>query len=417
MVYDHAGRRAAIAESVGGTKDNQWFIYDGPNLVYRQFAIEVNTLTPAQQPDFNTQDNGVLYLYGPTGLIMEFDRLTNAGSSDPGRTFLYDPEGNCVSSTSGANYTDNGLFAFAAESPVLYDGYGAPVQLGWTTGGSNPLPTVTNRTTSQPFQYKGQYGCYTDGTSGLVYCTHRFYDPNVGRWTSRDPSGLDGGVNVYAFVQGDPVMGADPDGLQSNFINPQFWFERMFNDIFGYHGPSQAQTEQEGAVVDNTLMTMDKPGLTASLALDGYRAVRHLTKIQYISAFGSLALMGIDSFDFEEPDAGTLTEHAISSKAGQSLGYAFEAEIRALLKSGKQTIKDKEIVRIYDAYRAGKRMGIEAKTGIVTMAKAGGQIAKDSLLLARKRLDVVIWVFKKGSKVSKKVLDTLEDNGIKYFFR
>ena len=62
-------------------------------------------------------------------------------------------------------------------------------------------------------------------------------------------------------------------------------------------------------------------------------------------------------------------------------------------------------------------MGIEAKTGIVTMAKAGGQIAKDSLLLARKRLDVVIWVFKKGSKVSKKVLDTLEDNGIKYFFR
>jgi RHS repeat-associated protein len=187
-------------------------------LVYRQFAVQINNLTPAQQPDFNTQDNGVLYLCGPTGLIMEFDRFTNAGTNDPGRTFLYDPEGNCVSSTSGANYTDNGLFAFAAESPVLYDGYGVPVQMGWTTGGSNPLPTVTNRTTSQPFQYKGQYGCYTDGTSGLIYCQHRYYDPNTGRGTERDPTGLDGGVNVYAYCEGNPVMLIDPKGTDDYAI-------------------------------------------------------------------------------------------------------------------------------------------------------------------------------------------------------
>jgi hypothetical protein len=72
-------------------KDNQWFIYDGPNFVYRQFAVQVNTFTKAQQADFNTQDNGVLYLYGPIGLIMEFDRFSSAGTNDTGRTFLYDP--------------------------------------------------------------------------------------------------------------------------------------------------------------------------------------------------------------------------------------------------------------------------------------------------------------------------------------
>jgi len=97
-------------------------------------------------------------------------------------------------------------------STTIYDGYGESV---WTRSTTWYDTSPLNRTTAQPFQYKGQYGYYTDGTSGLAYYIHRFYDPLTGRWTERDPSGLDGGVNVYAYSDGDPVGMVDPDGLQA----------------------------------------------------------------------------------------------------------------------------------------------------------------------------------------------------------
>lgn len=42
---------------------------------------------------------------------------------------------------------------------------------------------------------------------------HRFYDPETGRYISADPIGLAGGMNLYAYVQGDPVNWVDPMGL------------------------------------------------------------------------------------------------------------------------------------------------------------------------------------------------------------
>jgi len=39
-----------------------------------------------------------------------------------------------------------------------------------------------------------------------------FYNPQTGRWLSRDPIGEIGGLNLYGFVGNDPLMRADPDG-------------------------------------------------------------------------------------------------------------------------------------------------------------------------------------------------------------
>ena len=44
---------------------------------------------------------------------------------------------------------------------------------------------------------------------------HRFYDPETGRYLSPDPIGLDGGMNLYAYVEGDPVNWVDPIGLRT----------------------------------------------------------------------------------------------------------------------------------------------------------------------------------------------------------
>jgi RHS repeat-associated protein len=48
---------------------------------------------------------------------------------------------------------------------------------------------------------------------GLNYFGYRFYSPAMGRWLNRDPLGETGGINLYAFVQNDPVNLIDPDGL------------------------------------------------------------------------------------------------------------------------------------------------------------------------------------------------------------
>lgn len=43
---------------------------------------------------------------------------------------------------------------------------------------------------------------------------HAFYDPNLGRWITRDPIGESGGQNLYQFVYNNPLSYVDPDGQQ-----------------------------------------------------------------------------------------------------------------------------------------------------------------------------------------------------------
>ncbi len=54
---------------------------------------------------------------------------------------------------------------------------------------------------------------------GLVYCRARYYDSVNARWLLRDPIGYDGGINLYAYCDGNPVMRTDPSGLQDQDIN------------------------------------------------------------------------------------------------------------------------------------------------------------------------------------------------------
>jgi RHS repeat-associated protein len=65
-----------------------------------------------------------------------------------------------------------------------------------------------------PFGYAG--GLY-DPATALVRFGARDYDPEAGVWTCKDPIGVEGGVNLYAYADAGPISAADPTGLDVMF--------------------------------------------------------------------------------------------------------------------------------------------------------------------------------------------------------
>ncbi len=72
--------------------------------------------------------------------------------------------------------------------------------------------SILSGTLGEPFGYKAQFGYYTDNETGLQLLTHRYYDPSIGRFLTRDPIGYFGGINLYEYVRNNPNRWEDPVG-------------------------------------------------------------------------------------------------------------------------------------------------------------------------------------------------------------
>lgn len=61
---------------------------------------------------------------------------------------------------------------------------------------------------------------YYDRETGLHYNYFRDYDPGSGRYVEADPIGLEGSLNLYAYVGGNPISYVDPFGLKKVIFLP-----------------------------------------------------------------------------------------------------------------------------------------------------------------------------------------------------
>jgi RHS repeat-associated protein len=169
----------------------------------------------------------------------------NRLASGPGTNLYYDPLGRLVHlSGRGSNFHYDGADIIHESLPggairryvhgpgsdeplVQYDGAGARNWLHADERGSIAAlsdaagnVTAVNRydeygvpaqTNAGLFQYTGQVWL---GELGVYSYKARMYQPTLGRFLQPDPIGYGDGMNMYAYVGGDPVNFTDPDGTE-----------------------------------------------------------------------------------------------------------------------------------------------------------------------------------------------------------
>jgi len=128
-----------------------------------------------------------------------------------------------LSPSTGTNLTGLGMDSYltrkdgTTETFPLTDHLGSVIALTDATGAivtnytyePYGATTQTGTVSANPHQYTGREN---DGT-GLYFYRARYYDPQLMRFISEDPIGLAGGLNSYAYVDGDPISLKDPKGL------------------------------------------------------------------------------------------------------------------------------------------------------------------------------------------------------------
>lgn len=88
---------------------------------------------------------------------------------------------------------------------------------------------VANSPTGVDIGFQGQL---MDELTGMYQMGYRWYSPVLGRWVSRDPIGLEGGVNPMAFVGNAPVNFEDVYGLEP-VEDPESFSEKQ-NGFYWY---------------------------------------------------------------------------------------------------------------------------------------------------------------------------------------
>jgi RHS repeat-associated protein len=175
--YDALGRRVQRIPSNG---DSTTYVYDGDDVI----------------KDINSDGSTVEYLNG-----LGVDEKLRQTSSSTTLYFVHDHLG------SARALTD--VSGNVVES-IDYDSFG--------NGASN-------------LTRYGYTGREWEANSNLYYYRARWYDPQVGRFISEDPIGLDGGINLYVYVENNSLNLVDPSGLLPDLALRDNWLAKGENPL------------------------------------------------------------------------------------------------------------------------------------------------------------------------------------------
>ncbi len=183
--FEWDGANRLVAVNYTGTTERTEFAYDGLNRCIKTVGKTAGTVTSTRT-----------FLWSGT----ERAEFRNANNVVQFRLF---PQGQDQSGTP-YYYTRDHLGSIRE----MIDASGAVVaRYDYDPWGRSTTVIGTNK---PDFNFTG---LYNHAKSGLDMATYRFYDPELGRWLSRDPIGENGGVNLYAYGANNPTNSTDLRGL------------------------------------------------------------------------------------------------------------------------------------------------------------------------------------------------------------
>lgn len=155
------------------------------------------------------------FLYSPDGQLLGETRYSTNGAKLSSQFYLwldslplggisltYDAQGGIASSSAFYLHADH------LNTPRLATSQTGNEIWRWKSDAFGVGAAVG--TTTINLRFPGQY---YDSESGLHYNYFRDYDPQTGRYVESDPIGLNGGLNTYGYVKGNPLTYSDPHGL------------------------------------------------------------------------------------------------------------------------------------------------------------------------------------------------------------
>ncbi|MDQ3280147.1 MAG: PKD domain-containing protein [Acidobacteriota bacterium] len=235
--YDKVGNRT---DSGAAHVDNRMTAFAGQTLGYDNEGNLTSRSTPAGLQTFTWNSLGQLatvtvpgsgtYSYGYDGLGRRIRRTEPSGSVTE---YLYDGDDLFMELRNGAPLREYTYYPGIdrPHSVIQREGaragetfYYAMEEPNNVAGLIDRNNQVVNRYVYQPF---GVTQSATEGTpnplrylarewdpgTSLYYVRNRWYAPELARFISEDPIGLEGGINPYAYAGNDPVNRTDPSGL------------------------------------------------------------------------------------------------------------------------------------------------------------------------------------------------------------
>jgi RHS repeat-associated protein len=211
--HDAEGRRTAMVVEANGIEPRVWRYRWSADDRLREVALPNGDEWRYQYDAFGRRvakagpTGEVRFLWRGHSLIHELDPLRAETTSWVFGTDPFIPIARVKGDSYHSIVTDH-----LGTAREMIDKQGAVVwRLGYKSFGEGTPDAATGD--SCPFRFQGQYH---DAETGLHYNRFRYYDPDVGSYTSQDPGVLGGGLNQYLYVV-NPTGWVDPLGLTSGY--------------------------------------------------------------------------------------------------------------------------------------------------------------------------------------------------------